>query len=309
MITILFAGPEKDWPVYKDLIPAAVAARGIRATMVQECAPEQVDYIVFSPKGPISDFNPFINLKAVLSLWAGVEKIEANKTLRVPLCRMVDDGLQQGMVEWVTGHVLRHHLGIDAQILNQNGTWDRLVPPLAKNRKVGILGLGALGAACAKMLAVLNFDVAGWSRRQKDLAGITCYSGGTGLDEILKRSEILILLLPQTPETHHILNAKTLAQMPKGAVIVNPGRGPLIDDNALLAALDTGQIGHATLDVFKQEPLPPEHPYWAHESVTVTPHIASETRPDTAAEIIATNVERGEKGADFLFLVDRQYGY
>jgi glyoxylate/hydroxypyruvate reductase A len=133
--------------------------------------------------------------------------------------------------------------------------------------------------------------------------------GDDGLDAVLTRAEIVVLLLPDTPATENVLNDRTLALLPEGAAVVNPGRGPLIDDDALLAALDAGQIGHATLDVFRTEPLPPDHPYWAHPKVTVTPHIASETRPASAARVIAENIRRGEAGEPFLHLVDRKAGY
>jgi len=268
-----------------------------------------VDYLVYAPGGPVKNFTAFSRAKAVLSLWAGVERIVGNDTLTIPLARMVDRGLSEGMREWVTGHVLRHHLGMDRHILGLNGQWQAEAPPLARNRTVGILGLGALGQTCAAALAALNFNVLGWSRRPKDMPGITCLSGDDGLNEVLSNAEILVLLLPQTAQTRHILNAKTLAQLPKGAVIINPGRGSLINDEALLAALDSGHIDHATLDVFVVEPLPVAHPFWAHPRVTVTPHIASQTRPDTASEMIAQNIARCEAGAPLLHLVDRQAGY
>jgi glyoxylate/hydroxypyruvate reductase A len=118
-----------------------------------------------------------------------------------------------------------------------------------------------------------------------------------------------VLLLPDTPATQNILNAETLAQMPKGAFIINPGRGPLIDDDALMATLDQGQIAHATLDVFRVEPLPADHPFWAHPKITVTPHIAAETRAITASQVIVENMRRGEAGEPFINLVDRAVGY
>lgn len=309
MTTILYAGNPEDWADYAKYVPAALKPMGINATMVQSCPPQQVDYIVFSPTGPVSDFTLYPNLKAVLSLWAGVEKIIENKTLQVPLTRMVDDGLRQGMQEWVTGHVLRHHLGMDTHILNQDGIWRHSPPPLAQQRTIGILGIGELGQACAKSLRFLNFNVMGWSRTIKDIDGIDCYSGVNGLNDILARSDILVLLLPQTPETKHIINADTLAKLPKDAVIINPGRGPLIDDNALIAALDSGHIQHATLDVFNTEPLPPSHPFWAHPQVTVTPHIASDTRSITAAKVIATNIYRCETGQELLYQVNKTAQY
>jgi glyoxylate/hydroxypyruvate reductase A len=232
-----------------------------------------------------------------------------NPTITQPLCRMVEPGLVEGMVEWVTGHTLRHHLDIDFDLSHQDGTWTRHIPPLARNRTVGILGLGELGAACASALAALNFRVLGWSRGEKAIDGVICHSGSAGLRQVLEQSQILILLLPLTPLTRNVLDAEALAHMPRGAVILNPGRGPLIDDDALLAALDSGRIGRATLDVFRVEPLPPDHPYWAHPHVTVTPHIASETRADTAARVIAENVRRGEAGEPFVHLVNRSAGY
>ncbi len=126
---------------------------------------------------------------------------------------------------------------------------------------------------------------------------------------MLATSEILVLLLPLTPATRNVIDARALALMPEGAVIVNPGRGALIDDEALLASLDAGHTGHATLDVFRTEPLPPDHPFWGHPRVTVTPHIAAETRPASAARVIAENIRRGEAGEPFLHLVDRNTGY
>jgi len=246
----------------------------------------------------------------VLSLFAGVERIVGNATIAAPLCRMVDPGLTEGMVEWVTGHVLRHHLGTDAHVLGQDGVWRHdVIPPLARHRRVGVLGLGALGLACAEALRGLGFDVAGWSRRPKPGLPFPATSGAEGLAHVLGRSGILVLLLPATPETEGLIDAAALARLPEGAVVINPGRGALIDDAALVAALDTGRLGHATLDVFRQEPLPPEHPFWAHPKVTVTPHIASETRPETAAEAVAENIRRGEAGLPFLHLVDRAQGY
>lgn len=272
--------------------------------------PETVDYVVYAPGGGLVDFAPFTRLKAVLSLWAGVERIVGNPTIRAPLCRMVDPGLRAGMVEWVCGHVLRHHLGTDAHVLGQDGVWRHgTIPPLARERRVGVLGLGELGGACAAALAGLGFDVAGWSRRALSDAPVSAHAGEAGLALLLGRSEILVLLLPATPATDNLLDARRLALLPPGAVVINPGRGSLIDDAALLAALDAGRLGHATLDVFRTEPLPPDHAFWAHPRVTVTPHIAADTRPATAAEAVAENVRRGEAGLPFLHQVDRARGY
>ncbi len=310
MITALFAALPDRWDKYRDALHTAFAAKGISVDLRQHFDdPAEVDYIIYAPNSSIQDFTPFVNAKAVLNLWAGVENIVGNTTLKIPLCRMVDDGLERGMAEWVTGHVMRYHLGMDRQILDQSGAWEPHVPPLARDRRIGILGLGTLGTACATALVGLGFQVSGWSRRAKTVAGVTGYSGPDGIGEILSQSDIVVLLLPLTGETENTLNAETLALLPRGSFIINPGRGALIDDAALLAALDTGHIAHATLDVFRVEPLPKDDPYWAHPNVTVTPHIASETRADTASMIIAENIHRGETGTPFLFVVDRDAGY
>ncbi|QYX57658.1 glyoxylate/hydroxypyruvate reductase A [Roseovarius sp. SCSIO 43702] len=308
-VNVLFAGRPDRWAEYQPLLDAALAREGIDAHVSPEIAPEEVDYIVYAPNGPVQDFTSYTRAKAVLSLWAGVEKIVDNETLTQPLTRMVDDGLRRGMVEWVTGHVLRHHLGMDAHIVNPDCVWKQGAPPLAPDRPVTILGLGALGIACAEALMGLGFPVTGWSRGPKDVPGVRCLAGNAGLDAALEGAEIVVLLLPQTPETENTLDARRLALLPRGAVILNPGRGPLIDDDALLAALDEGHIGHATLDTFRVEPLPDDHPYWRHPRVTVTPHIASDTRAGTAADVIAENIRRSEAGEPLLHLVNRTLGY
>jgi glyoxylate/hydroxypyruvate reductase A len=262
MLNVLFSAQPERWAEYEAPLNAAFAAAGLDVDLSCDHAPDQTDYIVFAPNGPVRDFSPYTRTKAIMSLWAGVETVVDNQTLTQPLCRMVT-----------------------------------------------ILGIGALGAACGQALHGLGFPVTGWSRSPKDVPNIHCLHGDAGLQEALTGAEIVVLLLPQTPQTNNILNAQTLDLLAKGAFIINPGRGPLIDDDALLAALDLGQIAHATLDVFRVEPLPKDHPFWAHPQVTVTPHIASTTRPETASEVIAANIARGEAGEDFLHLVDRSVGY
>ncbi len=310
MLNVLFSAQPDRWDEYRAPLQDAFSTRGLDVDLRRDHAPETVDYIVFAPNGPVTDFRPYTRTKAIMSLWAGVETVVDNNTLTQPLCRMVDDSLTNGMVEWVTGHALRHHLGMDAHILQQDGVWrNTIYPPVAAQRPVTILGIGALGAACGQALYNLGFPVTGWSRSPKSVPNIRSLHGADGLKQALTDAQIVILLLPQTPQTENILNAETLALMAKGAFIINPGRGPLIDDDALLVALDSGQVEHATLDVFRVEPLPPDHPYWAHPQVTVTPHIASSTRPETASQVIADNILRGETGQPFLYVVDRRLGY
>ena len=309
MITVYFDATNHVWAEFAEDLRSEFAAAGLDVDLTRDADPALVDYIVYAPTGWLKDFSPFTRLKGVHSLWAGVEKIVGNETLQVPLARMVDFGLREGMVEYCVGHVLRYHLGMDRDVLRQDTSWDIHVPPLARDRSVTILGLGALGAAVAEALIALNFPVIGWSRRQKEIAGVRCLCGQAGLESALEAGEIVVLLLPQTPETNNILDAEALAKLPAGAHILNPGRGPLIDDDALLAALDSGHIAHATLDVFRVEPLPGDHPFWAHPRVTVTPHIASDTRPSSAAKLVADNFRRAEAGEPMLHIVDRSAGY
>jgi glyoxylate/hydroxypyruvate reductase A len=308
MLTVLFAAPTL-WDEYHAPLMAALSEAGITADLVQQAEPGTVDYIVYAPSSPLQDFTPYTRAKAVLSLWAGVERITGNPTLTIPLCRMVDPALTEGMVEWVVGHSLRHHLGMDRHIVNPAHVWDPTCPPLARERPVAMLGMGALGLACARALMALNFPVTGWSRTPKAVDGIPCLHGADGLAAALRGAQIVITLLPKTADTENLLDAAHLALLPTGAVILNPGRGALIDDDALLAALDAGHIGHATLDVFRVEPLPTDHPFWAHPRVTVTPHIAADTRAPSAARVIVENIRRGERGLPFINLVDRARGY
>lgn len=308
-VKVLFAGRRDQWPDYRPALAAALDKAGVAAELDVSFDPAEVDYIVYAPNGPVQDFTPYTRTKAVLSLWAGVEAIVGNTTLTQPLARMVDPGMTEGMVEWVVAHVLRHHVGMDAHITGQDGSWVPQAPPLARARPLAVLGLGALGTAVAQALVALNFPVRGWARSAKSIDGVACYSGDEGLQLALSGAQVVVTLLPSTPETENILNADTMARLAPGAFIINPGRGPLIDDDALLAALDSGQVGHATLDVFRVEPLPVDHPFWVHPGVTVTPHIASETRIETATLAIAENIRRGEAGEPFLHLVDRGAGY
>ena len=308
-IKILFSANEENWKRYKAPLQDALDDKSLDYELGTNITPSEVDYIIYAPSSSLQDFSPYTKLKAVLNLWAGVEGVTNNTTLKVPLARMVDSGLTDGMVEWVTGHTLRHHLGIDKHIHGQDGIWRSYVPPLAKDRVITILGLGTLGTACGIALKRLGFNVRGWSRREKSVDGILCFYGDEQIDSSLMDADIVVLLLPDTPLTQNILNQHTLNLLKRGAFVLNPGRGPLIDDDALLVALDSGQIEHATLDVFRIEPLPKNHQYWSNNKVTVIPHKASETRPITASQVIAMNIKRAETGQKLLYLVDRENGY
>lgn len=300
---VLFAASDNLWRDWSAALTAACPEMELSRTG----PPESFDAIIYAPGGEIEDLRPYRKARLVQSLWAGVERIVSNPTLTQPLARMVDPGLEQGMIDYCTGWVLRAHLGMDGYA--QDGVWrNDLVPPLAGDRRVTVLGAGALGQAVARALKGLGFDVATWSASGRGAEGIAAFAG-PDLEQALARAEILVLLLPDTAATRDLLNARTLALLPKGAVVINPGRGTLIEDQALLNALDAGHVRHAVLDVFRTEPLPPDHPYWAHPGVTVTPHIASETRVATAAQVVADNLRRVMRGETPRFLVDRAKGY
>ena len=296
--------------MWSDWAPALTAACP-ELDLAREGDPAGFDAVIYAPgypeDGTAMDFRPFTRARLVQSLWAGVERIAPNPTLTQPLCRMVDPGLAQGMVEYCAGWVLRAHLGMDRYA--QDGIWrNDTVPPLAAERSVVVLGMGELGAAVGRALAALGFRVTGWSASGRPVEGLEVLPGPR-LDEALGRAEILVTLLPDTPETRDLLDADRLSLLPQGAVLINPGRGTLVVEEALIAALDAGRLGHAVLDVFRTEPLPAAHPFWAHPGITVTPHIAAETRPATAARVVAENLRRAMDGRPLLYLVDRSRGY
>jgi len=255
------------------------------------------------------------NLKAMHSLWAGVDHATRDKDLPldVPLIRMVDHSLSQGMLDYVTGHVYRHHLQMPKfEALQRRAEWLQEVPPLVEERTVGIMGIGVLGGEIAEQLAALGFKVRGWARTQKNIDDVYCFAGMESLEDFLNGTEILVLLLPNTPETTDIINEETLAMLPEGTAIINAGRGTLIDEDALIAALDSNHISAATLDVFKTEPLPKDHPFWAHEKISVTPHVAAETRLSTASKVIIDNIRHLDDGGsidDVEGVFDPQAGY
>lgn len=298
---VLFAAD--GWDKWAPAIRAACP----KAELLQSAAPDSIDAIIYAPNGPGCDFAAYPSARLVQSLWAGVERIAPDPSLTQPLARMVDPGLEQGMIGYCAGWVLRIHLGMDRYA--QDGVWrNDVVSPLAGQRRVTVLGAGALGQAVAVALKGLGFDVVAWSASGRGAPGVPALAG-PDLPQALARAEILLLLLPDTAETRDLLNAETLARLPMGATIINPGRGTLIDEPALLAALDAGHIAQAVLDVFRTEPLPPDHPFWRHPRVVVTPHIASETRVETAAQVVAENLRRVMRGQPPLHLVDRQKGY
>lgn len=251
------------------------------------------------------------NLRVVLSLAAGVDALLADATLPdVPLCRLVDPSLMRTMSEFVLLQVLKYHRRLDLFRAQQAAhLWRLELPRPPAETGVGVMGLGELGADAASTLAAHGFKVAGWSRRPKAVPGVACHAGPEGLAAFLAASDILVCLLPLTGATRGILNADLFAQLPRGARLVNVGRGAHLVEADLLRALADGAVGHASLDVFLDEPLPQDHPFWAHPGIDVTPHAASYGMPESAAEAVAENLRRLGQGLPLLHVVDRAQGY
>jgi len=263
--------------------------------------------------GPSADqLASLSNLGLVQSTWAGVEAIVPAVPDGVLIARMVDPQLAVTMAEAALAWTLYLHRDMPRYARQQRDrTWIAHPVVRAEDRRIGITGLGALGVPTARHLVDHGFPVAGWARSPKSIAGVECFHGDGGLQLLLERSDIVINLLPDTDATVALFDADAFASMPPGSSLINFGRGPTVVDDALLAALDNGRLDHAVLDVFEVEPLPSDHPFWVHDSVTVLPHIAGPTTVETAAVVAAANVQRflasGAVPDDAL--VDRALGY
>lgn len=274
--------------------------------------PASVEAVVtMNPEPGVLDRFP--NLRFIAATGAGVEKLldpDAGLPPGVPICRLVDPELTRGMAEYVLTAVLRYHRQFEQyEAFSRERRWNPLPWPSPSDRPVGFLGLGVLGTAAAELLTRHGFPVLGWSRSPKRVAGVRCEHGEEGLARLLHEARILVCLLPLTPETRGIVNRDLLSHLPLGAHFVNAARGAHVVDTDLMAALDSGQLAHATLDVFHDEPLATDHPFWAHPRITVTPHIASLTVPESAARRIADNLRRARAGEPLLDLADPRRGY
>ena len=262
-------------------------------------------------KPPPGGLAEFPNLKVIFSLAAGIDHLLSDPALPdVPIVRMVEPSLTAGVAEYIVLHVLRHHKDqrrFEAQQAAR--VWKEYFAPPAWTRRVGILGLGAIGSEAARMLTAVGFDVAGWSRTPKQLDGVASFHGADQRDAFLARTDILVCILPKTPQTEGILNADLFAKLSRGASLINAGRGDQLVEEDLLAALESGHISEATLDVFRSEPLPADHPFWCHPKVTVTPHSAGDPFADSAALRVAANIRRFQRGKPLPHLYDPRAGY
>lgn len=273
--------------------------------------PETIDWaVVWKP--PAGALARLPNLRCVLSLGAGVDHIllDPGYPRDVPLSRVVDPYLTAGMSEYVVLHVLAHHRDLPRSLGHQAaGRWKPFTAPRADETRVGILGLGELGLDAARKLRPFGYRLAGWSLGRKAEPGVESFAGAGELGAFLARSDILVCLLPLTPATRGILNSAAFDRLPRGARLINAARGGHLIESDLIAALDEGQIGGATLDVFQSEPLPATSPLWTHPKVIVTPHIAAITDPRSTAQQMAESMARVRRGEAPLNPVDLTKGY
>ena len=275
-------------------------------------APDSIDYALgFRP--PAGLFNTLPNLKVIFSLGAGVDGFLSDPEFpkHIPLVRFVDHTLSREMMHYVVLHVLMFHR-VQRQFdrAQSQKQWAQMFPPRrTEDTRIGILGLGEIGTMAAEHLRNLDFPVSGWSRTKKNVPGVKSFAGDDELAAFLGQSDILVCLLPLTPATRHILNAETFAQLPAGAFVINAARGGHLNEPDLIAALDSGHLAAATLDVFETEPLPQTSPIWAHPKITVTPHVAAMTYPSVAARAVSDAIAEHMKSGKLENVVDLTLGY
>jgi len=260
------------------------------------------------PEGGLAQFP---NLKAIQSLGAGVNQLDLKSLPHgVPVARLVDPGLTVSMRDYCVWAVLRHYRGLDSHAANQpQKKWVYYIPPPKSAVSVGVMGLGELGGEVARVATDLGFSVRGWARSPKTIERVACFWGPEGLAAFAGKTDILICLLPLTAETRGILARPLFEMLPKGARVINVGRGDHLVERDLLDALESGRIASATLDVFAREPLPPEHPFWSHPKITVTPHVAAFGSAVTAAPVVVENLRRALARRPLLNQVDIDRGY
>ena len=310
MTALLFSSPDDPVDLWLPALRTAFPDLEIRvAPEFGDKADIEFALVYKPPAGMLSGLQ---NLRLIQSVAAGCDHILADPDLPagIPICRMVDDYLRAMMSEWAIYAVLHFHRDFPAYRASQDrAEWNRGWPEYTPETDVGVLGLGAIGADVAGKLAALDFRMHGWSQSPKSIAGVTSHHGPDGLSTMLGQCRYLVNVLPLTDSTRGIINAETLAAMPAGSYVINLGRGGHVVDEHLLAALDSGHIAGAFLDVFNTEPLPPEHPYWGHPSVVVTPHVAGELVPRSCVKVVEANVRRMQAGEPLLYELDRERGY
>ena len=250
-------------------------------------------------------------LKGIFNIGAGVDAL---MKLRLPpdalVVRLDDAGMSVQMAEFVCHAVIRHFRELDAYDRDAGqGRWGFRKPRARADFVVGVMGLGVLGQRVAQAVAGFEFPVRGWSRNAREVAGVQCFAGASQFDAFLRGTRILVNLLPLTPDTENILDRRTLGKLQPGGYVINVARGAHLVDADLLALLDEGHLAGAALDVFRTEPLPPEHPFWKHPKITVTPHTSARTLRDESIAQIAGKIRAFERGEPIAGVVERERGY
>jgi len=269
---------------------------------------EEVEYAI-SWKHPRGIFKNYPNLKVIASMGAGVDHITSDPDIpkNIKITRVVDEQLTEDMSAFVLALVMDKMRSI-SHYYNQK-QWEPKSYKSIDTTKIGIMGLGVLGNGVANTLKKIGFDVYGWSKSTKDIDGINTFCGDENLTEFLSNAEILVCLLPLTQETENILNRELFEKLPKGAYVINVARGEHLVEQDLLEMIDCEQLSGASLDVFRKEPLPEEHPFWNHSKIKITPHIASVTNPQKVVPQMAENYERMTEDEELINVVERDKGY
>ncbi|WP_099828178.1 2-hydroxyacid dehydrogenase [Oceaniglobus indicus] len=289
------------------------AAPGLDIRFATEIAPaerDRVEVAIVANADP-ADLAAFPRLKWVQSLWAGVERILRDMPDdAVQIVRLVDPQLGETMAEAVLAWTLFLHRAMPVYGAQQaRRVWQQHDLPTAAERRIGVLGLGHLGQKSAERLVRNGFDVLGWSRTARDVPGVTTFSGAEGLSRLAAQADIVVVLLPSTPLTRGLLDARFLAAMKPGASLINFARGDIVVRDDLLAALESRHVDHAVLDVFTTEPLPADDPLWDHRQITVLPHISAPTNRRTASAVVADNIEAYFATGRMPATVSRETGY
>lgn len=272
--------------------------------------PAEIRYLA-AWRPPERIMETFPNLELLFSVGAGVDQFDFSMLPpALPVIRMLEPGIAESMAEYVTLAVLALHRDLVPFIDQQKRQiWREIQVRAASSRRVGIMGLGQLGQAALDKLRAFGFPLSGWNRSARAIDGVTCFTGEAELDAFLGEVDILVCLLPLTEATRHILNARLFAALPAGAALANCGRGGHLVEADLLAALASGHLSSAVLDVTEQEPLAPDHAFWDHPKILLTPHVASMTRPETAVDFVLDTIARHRAGEPLPGLVDRASGY
>lgn len=251
------------------------------------------------------------NLKLVHSIAAGVDNVVAGQDIgTLPVCRVVDPMLAEGMLQFVLWGVLHFHRQLDAAMASQRAKeWKRPTQTPASACRVGLMGMGELGGHIAARLPLMGYPVSGWARTPREIPGVTMFSGEDGYLDFLAQTDVLVCLLPLTAQTRGILCERTFSALPRGAALIHCGRGEHLVESDLIAALGSGQLRGAVVDVFENEPLPPEHPLWTTPGVVVTPHMATMATFDVVVRQVARNIAQLRAGGPFFNQVDTARGY